>query len=68
MSRASRTKRGHEPVKVALHPRNVKFDWTSLPLVWIPGEVFASHYISVLHLLLPEGSGGSSRCSPRSCR
>ncbi|TQL66898.1 hypothetical protein FB381_0767 [Nocardioides albertanoniae] len=55
MSRASRTKRGHEPVKVALHPRNVKFDWTSLPLVWIPGEVFASHYISVLHLLLPEG-------------
>ena len=47
--------RGHEPAKVALHPRNVKFDWTSLPLVWIPGEVFASHYISVLHLLLPEG-------------
>ena len=48
-------KRGHEPAKVALHPRNVKFDWSRLPLVWIPGEVFASHYISVLHLLLPEG-------------
>ncbi|MBG6094472.1 metal-dependent hydrolase [Nocardioides sp. WG-D5] len=48
-------KRGHEPAKVALHPRNVKFDWSRLPLVWIPGEAFASHYISVLHLLLPEG-------------
>ena len=49
------TKRGHEPAKVALHPRNVKFDWSKLPLVWIPGEVFASHYVNVLHLLLPEG-------------
>ncbi|GGU26348.1 metal-dependent hydrolase [Nocardioides albus] len=49
------SRRGHEPAKVALHPRNVKFDWSRLPLVWIPGEVFASHYINVLHLLLPEG-------------
>lgn len=56
MNRESKTgKRGHEPVKVALHPRNVTFDWSRLPLVWIPGEVFASHYVSVLHLLLPEG-------------
>lgn len=44
-----------EPRRVALHPREVKFDWSRLPLVWIPGEVFASHYINVLHLLLPEG-------------
>ncbi|GGR57979.1 putative metal-dependent hydrolase [Nocardioides luteus] len=51
----AKSSRGHEPAKVALHPRNVKFDWSRLPLVWIPGEVFASHYVSVLHLLLPEG-------------
>lgn len=43
------------PVKVALHARDVAFDWKGLPLAWIPGEVFASHMINVLHLLLPEG-------------
>lgn len=44
-----------EPGKVALHARNVKFDWSGLPFEWIPGERFSSHYINVLHLLLPEG-------------
>lgn len=44
-----------EPSKVALHARDVKFDWAGLPFEWIPGEPFASHYINVLHLLLPEG-------------
>lgn len=43
------------PTKVALHARNVAFDWSGLPLAWIPGEVFSSHLINVLHLLLPEG-------------
>lgn len=49
------TPRGDEPRKVALHARNVKFDWAGLPFEWIPGEGFSSHYINVLHLLLPEG-------------
>lgn len=43
------------PAKVALHARDVSFDWAGLPLAWIPDEVFASHVINVLHLLLPEG-------------
>lgn len=43
------------PDKVALHARDVSFDWTGLPLAWIPGETFASHMVNVLHLLLPEG-------------
>ncbi|MFT4265109.1 MAG: metal-dependent hydrolase [Nocardioides sp.] len=47
--------RFHTPAKVALEARDVHFDWTDLPLAWIPGEVFASHLINVLHLLLPEG-------------
>jgi uncharacterized protein len=47
--------RRHEPAKVALTARDVHFDWSELPLAWIPGEVFASHMINVLHLLLPEG-------------
>ncbi|MEV5000328.1 metal-dependent hydrolase [Nocardioides sp. LML1-1-1.1] len=44
-----------EPEKVALHAREVVFDWAGLPLQWIPGEPFASHVINVLHVLLPEG-------------
>lgn len=44
-----------EPEKVALHARDVVFDWAGLPLRWIPGEPFASHVINVLHVLLPEG-------------
>jgi len=44
-----------EPERVALHARDVVFDWAGLPLRWIPGEPFASHVINVMHLLLPEG-------------
>jgi predicted metal-dependent hydrolase len=40
---------------IALHARNVAFDWTGLPLRWIPDEAFASHLLNVLHILLPEG-------------
>ncbi len=44
-----------EPERVALHAREVSFDWTKLPLRWIPNEAFASHMMNVLHVLLPEG-------------
>jgi predicted metal-dependent hydrolase len=44
-----------EPQKVALHARDVHFNWSRLPLRWIPGEAFASHLINVMHILLPEG-------------
>ncbi|MEO9139088.1 MAG: metal-dependent hydrolase [Jatrophihabitans sp.] len=44
-----------DTAKVALHAREVSFDWTGLPLRWIPGEAFASHLLNVLHILLPEG-------------
>ncbi|NPU90951.1 MAG: metal-dependent hydrolase [Gammaproteobacteria bacterium] len=40
------------------HPlvaRNVKFQWESTPQPWLPGDSFTSHFINVLHLLLPEG-------------
>ncbi|MFI9272732.1 metal-dependent hydrolase [Kitasatospora sp. NPDC052896] len=40
---------------LVLEPRDVAFDWTELPLHWIPDEPFATHTINVLHLLLPEG-------------
>ncbi|WP_405010668.1 metal-dependent hydrolase [Kitasatospora sp. NBC_01539] len=40
---------------LVLEPRDVHFDWTALPLHWIPDEPMATHVINVLHLLLPEG-------------
>jgi predicted metal-dependent hydrolase len=40
---------------LVLQPRDVSFDWSSLPLHWIPGRPMATHVINVLHLLLPEG-------------
>jgi predicted metal-dependent hydrolase len=52
---AVRTDKATEPDRVALHAREVRFDWTGLPLRWIPGEAFASHMLNVLHILLPEG-------------
>ncbi|MFH5210468.1 metal-dependent hydrolase [Antrihabitans spumae] len=44
-----------DPGKVDLHARNVTFDWADTPLHWMPDEPTASHLISALTLLLPEG-------------
>ena len=44
-----------DPGRLVLQPRDVRFDWSGLPLAWIPGEPATSHIINVLHLLLPEG-------------
>ncbi|MBB4687466.1 metal-dependent hydrolase [Amycolatopsis jiangsuensis] len=44
---------GHE--QVVLHARDVDFDWSRLPVHWIPGQPQATHSINVLHLALPEG-------------
>lgn len=41
--------------RVDLHARNVAFDWASTPLHWMPLDPIASHLISALTLLLPEG-------------
>lgn len=35
--------------------RPVRFDWKSTALLWLPGNPFVTHFINVLHLLLPEG-------------
>ncbi|MEP7179704.1 MAG: metal-dependent hydrolase [Pseudonocardiales bacterium] len=45
----------HDLDHIALHARDVHFEWTDLPLRWIPREAFASHLLNVLHILLPEG-------------
>jgi len=44
-----------DPDQVALRPRDVRFDWSELPMHWVPGDPFTTHLLNVLHLLLPEG-------------
>ncbi|WP_028934081.1 metal-dependent hydrolase [Pseudonocardia spinosispora] len=44
-----------DPDKVSLRPREVEFDWSQLPMHWVPNDPFATHLLNVLHLLLPEG-------------
>jgi uncharacterized protein len=38
-----------------IRPRRVRFDWTTTPLHWVPGDAQTTHTINVLHLLLPAG-------------
>lgn len=45
----------HSNAKPALPARPVKFDWQHTAPEWVPGDPFTSHFINVLHLLLPEG-------------
>ncbi|WP_019633049.1 metal-dependent hydrolase [Actinomadura atramentaria] len=44
-----------EPDGIVLQARDVRFDWSQVPLHWIPGDPVASHLINVLHMLLPAG-------------
>jgi len=44
-----------DPDQVALRPRDVRFDWSQLPMHWVPDDPFTTHLLNVLHLLLPEG-------------
>ncbi|WP_067481674.1 metal-dependent hydrolase [Actinomadura hibisca] len=44
-----------EPENLVLQARDVRFDWSQVPLHWIPGDPVATHLVNVLHLLLPAG-------------
>ncbi|MCP2339780.1 metal-dependent hydrolase [Actinomadura rupiterrae] len=44
-----------EPDNLVLQARDVRFDWSAVPLHWIPGDPVATHLINVLHMLLPAG-------------
>ena len=43
------------PADAAIRPRQVRFEWASTPLHWVPDDPMTSHLIDVLHLLLPAG-------------
>jgi uncharacterized protein len=44
-----------DPENLVLQPRNVTFDWSDLPIHWVPNEPLVTHTCNVLHLLLPAG-------------
>lgn len=43
-------------IQDALHhrPRDVQFEWSGLPLHWVPGAPQVTHTLNVMHFLLPE--------------
>ncbi|MEV0341478.1 metal-dependent hydrolase [Nocardia sp. NPDC050713] len=49
------TTAAYEDQAHAIHARDVRFDFDSVPMHYIPGEVMATHIINVMHLVLPEG-------------
>ncbi|MGH8454547.1 MAG: metal-dependent hydrolase, partial [Nevskiales bacterium] len=40
---------------IQIQPRKVAFDFANTPLHWIPNDPFSSHFINVLHIILPAG-------------
>lgn len=38
-----------------IEPRKVAFDFSNTPLHWIPNDPFSSHFINLLHIILPAG-------------
>ncbi|WP_416561577.1 metal-dependent hydrolase [Nocardia testacea] len=46
----------------AIHARDVSFDFSTVPMHYIPGEVLATHVTNVMHLVLPEGERAMAAC------
>lgn len=44
-----------DPQKVALKARAVEWDWTDIPMHYLDGNPFATHFINAFNMLLPEG-------------
>ncbi|WP_433755264.1 metal-dependent hydrolase [Nocardia sp. CA-135398] len=49
------TKRTYGDDVHAITARDVHFEFDSVPMHYIPGEVLATHIVNVMHLVLPEG-------------
>ena len=50
-----RVVREYNDEALAINARHVHFDWSGVPLEYIPGEAYATHFWNVMHLVLPEG-------------
>lgn len=50
-----RTSHPHDSSKVALTARDVRWDWSGLPIHYLGGDPVATHVVNGINLLLPEG-------------
>lgn len=46
----------------AIQPRDVAFDWSAVPLHYIPGEPFATQFWNIMHLAIPLGEKMMAGC------
>lgn len=46
---------GRDGERLHLQARDVSFDWSELPVHYLPNEPFATHFCNVMHMLLPAG-------------
>jgi predicted metal-dependent hydrolase len=44
-----------DPEHIVLKPRDVRWDWTGLPMHYLDDDPFLTHFANVLNILLPEG-------------
>jgi predicted metal-dependent hydrolase len=56
----SKAEHSYETEMHAITPRDVHFDFTGVPLHYIPGEPLATHVVNVMHLVLPEAEAAMS--------
>ncbi len=59
---AGATRRRYRTEEHAINARDVHFDFGSVPMHYIPNEVFATHIVNVMHLVLPEGERAMAKC------
>jgi len=45
-----------------IHARNVEFDWSDVPLHYVPDEPFATQFWNVMHLVIPIGEQMMAGC------
>ncbi|MEU4314567.1 metal-dependent hydrolase [Nocardia sp. NPDC024068] len=62
MSDDSAAPRPYRDEAHAIHARDVHFDFSTVPMHYIPGEVLATHVTNVMHLVLPEGERAMATC------
>ncbi|MBF6302135.1 metal-dependent hydrolase [Nocardia amamiensis] len=60
--KAATTERPYRDEAHAINARDVRFDFASVPMHYIPGEVLATHIVNVMHLVLPEGERAMAQC------
>lgn len=54
--------RKHDEEAHVIHARNVKFDWSEIPLHYVPDEPFVTQFWNVMHLIVPIGEQIMAGC------